>query len=360
MVVALDTSTALLPAQGSAVAGHRLSRSTFVRIQSATASLFVFVIALAQTVTALALSEPEVSPSPTTASRAWVVAQDDSGDFATIGEAVDAAAPGDTVLVRPGTYEESVTVGRAVTIAGEDPELVVVRAPLDSAPCGPLHQSPCAMLIVDSDATVRGLTLVGSDETMNNAVAVNVSGGSPRLEGLSIVGDILIADASRAFLTSSDVAGTVLVSDAMPTVQGNRIALLRSEQGGAPRIRRNSIARLELVGSGGTVRGNSIVGAGSKTSGRDGVGILVRRPMKGLSIRENRIARHRVGLSVADGTSLAILFNNFERNRVAVLMDEVGDAAIRGNIFCQTRQDTFRTRRGLEPSDLMEICGSGG
>ena len=41
------------------------------------------------------------------------------GDFATIGEAVAAARDGDTILVAPGTYDESVTVTKDITIRGD-------------------------------------------------------------------------------------------------------------------------------------------------------------------------------------------------------------------------------------------------
>lgn len=51
------------------------------------------------------------------------------GDYATIGEAVAVARDGDTVLVRPGQYEESVTLeGKSITIQGDGDrdEIVVI------------------------------------------------------------------------------------------------------------------------------------------------------------------------------------------------------------------------------------------
>jgi pectin methylesterase-like acyl-CoA thioesterase len=43
-----------------------------------------------------------------------VVAQDGSGTYATITEAVAAANDGDTVLVKPGTYVEAVTIAKDI------------------------------------------------------------------------------------------------------------------------------------------------------------------------------------------------------------------------------------------------------
>jgi len=42
--------------------------------------------------------------SPPGYGRSWRVEKDGSGDFAVIQNAVDAAAPGDTVVVGPGRY----------------------------------------------------------------------------------------------------------------------------------------------------------------------------------------------------------------------------------------------------------------
>src|SRR5690242_6254512 len=42
--------------------------------------------------------------------RTIVVALDGSGDFKSIQEAVDAAAKGDTVFLKPGRYEQDITI----------------------------------------------------------------------------------------------------------------------------------------------------------------------------------------------------------------------------------------------------------
>ena len=58
-----------------------------------------------------------VGPAAGTAS-IYVVAQDGSGDFVTITEAVDAAADGDTIMVKPGVYIEAVTIAKDITRVG--------------------------------------------------------------------------------------------------------------------------------------------------------------------------------------------------------------------------------------------------
>ncbi|MFV2064158.1 MAG: right-handed parallel beta-helix repeat-containing protein, partial [Chloroflexota bacterium] len=102
--------------------------------------------------------------------RTWNVAQDGSGDFTTIGDAVDAAIDGDVVLVQPGIYDESIVVGKDVSITGQpDGSEVVVEVsapfprPRDDASMDRLNYDdpPFAFWIVDSDAVLENYRLTG-------------------------------------------------------------------------------------------------------------------------------------------------------------------------------------------------------
>ncbi|NUP33162.1 MAG: AAA family ATPase [Streptomycetaceae bacterium] len=96
-----------------------------------------------------------------------------SGEYATIGQAVAAAAPGDSVVVAAGTYYEDVVVSVPVTLTCADgPGTVVVEAVAGVA------------LTVSADAAVHGLTVDGGAGVLASAVVVE--GCAPILEELTV------------------------------------------------------------------------------------------------------------------------------------------------------------------------------
>jgi hypothetical protein len=110
-----------------------------------------------------------------------VVAADGSGDYRTVTEAVVAAQDGETILVKPGTYQGSIVVGKDIVIRGDGaPDEVVIEIPPDAPN---VDAGGYGVRLVDTTATVESLTI-------RSAVpvdALQVIGGAPTLEDLEIV-----------------------------------------------------------------------------------------------------------------------------------------------------------------------------
>ena len=109
-----------------------------------------------------------------------VVSADGGGHYRSITAALQRAAPGAIVLVRPGVYDESVTLDRQVEIVGDGPrDRVVVR----------VANASCLSMQTDR-ARVAGLTL----HSVSGGVpsfAVDVTAGSLLLEDCAVSSDTL-------------------------------------------------------------------------------------------------------------------------------------------------------------------------
>ena len=209
-----------------------------------------------------------------------VVAQDGTGDFTTITEAVRAARAGDVILVRPGTYDESVSVGRNVTISGDGDRAAVVVQP---------STGTLSFALGNSGATLSNLTLRGP------FAGVTIDGGSPTLEGLSfdIVGvpegaearayAVLVSGGASALIRGNTITGGstgILIADSPAVLEGNDVSGTSAAgiqvDAGAPRLTGNAIhdnhgRGVAILGgsaglSGNTVTGNTtglVLGAGA-------------------------------------------------------------------------------------------------
>jgi len=281
-----------------------------------------------------------------------VVAQDGSGDYQTITEAVEAAEDGHTILLQPGTYTEAITISDdlLLTSDAEDPSQVVIQAPPD----GPTFfaggwQMPYSLLLVDTDSTVSGLTIRGPESS------VIVHGGAPMLEGLVLdrVGcshgseldcdggeSVLIQAGSRATLTGNALlgGGSIGVFDASePLIEGNTLSSgpsIWGRPGDDATIRGNTISGAHFISLvfGGpstmTIEGNTIT---DTTWEGITIGMGVGDTEMNAIVRDNVVSGARVGISVASEGSLPTIEGNELSGNATGIAIARSDAILRGN-----------------------------
>jgi parallel beta-helix repeat protein len=95
-----------------------------------------------------------------------------SGDYKTIASAILGARPQDTIVLRPGTYKESLTIDRDVRIVGEGGRSKVI---VESAP------GANVFTFTAGSATLTGLTIRNTDPARDLS-AITVRGGTPVIE----------------------------------------------------------------------------------------------------------------------------------------------------------------------------------
>jgi hypothetical protein len=123
----------------------------------------------------------------TSGAASLVVSADGGGDYASITEALRHAPPGARVVVRPGVYDEGITLDKQVEIVGEGPrEQVVIRSIAGS----------CLHMQTDR-ARVAGLTFRGAAADGAAFFAVDIPRGRLLLEDCDISSDTLSCVAVR-------------------------------------------------------------------------------------------------------------------------------------------------------------------
>jgi len=119
---------------------------------------------------------------PSTGTDTLVVSAFESGQYRTIGEALQKARTGARVSIRPGVYRENLVLSKRIEIVGDGPASEIVIESTDGN---------CLLLQADL-ARVRGLTLRGSaGKAGRDRYAVHVAQGQLILEGCRISSDAL-------------------------------------------------------------------------------------------------------------------------------------------------------------------------
>lgn len=174
--------------------------------------------------------------------RDLIVSGDGKGDHKTINEAIQKIKPGKKIFVRPGTYQESLTLDKPVEIIGNGLVTDIIIESTDSN---------CITMNTDL-ATIKGLTLKCTAGTKNQYYAVDITQGQLTLEDCYITSNSLscinvkgssanpIIKGCRIY--ESQEAGILFLNNAQGTVEnceilGNSLSAVEISQGSNPTIR---------------------------------------------------------------------------------------------------------------------------
>ncbi len=112
-------------------------------------------------------------------SATWTVDDDGPADFSTIQEAINAAADGDEIIVKPGRYREHLSfLGKSITVRSEQGPLVTVI----------YLEGETRIVDLDGDSTLRGFTITGGRNRVGAGIRVS-NGANPVIEDNIIEGN---------------------------------------------------------------------------------------------------------------------------------------------------------------------------
>jgi parallel beta-helix repeat protein len=255
------------------------------------------------------------------------------GDFVSVGAAIEAARPGDRILVRPGLYRESLTIDKPLELIGDGPlEDIEIRA-----------RDAHTLVFRASIGRVANLTLRQAGGK-RNWYCVVISQGRLDLEGCDIssrgAGCVAISDGADPRLRRNKIhdglqSGVYVYQGGLGTLEdneitGNGLSGVAIRAAGDPVLRRNQIHDNKDHGvyvykdGLGTLEDNEITG-----NGLSGVGIgTAGDPV----LRRNEIhGNEGGGVLVAEGGRGTLEDNEITANGHAGVEIRAGDPTIRGN-----------------------------
>lgn len=173
-----------------------------------------------------------------------------AGEFASIGAALAASQPGDTIEVAPGTYAEQIALREAVAIRSRPRRSAILRRP--PALAGPWTAVSATAL---RSGSISGFVIAGSADAPLD-YGVSASGANVEIDDLEISGARLaavrITGGSAVLLRSSDLhdnegAAVVIDGSSMPEVLHNVIA--GGPSGGGALVQVHGGARAMIAGN---------------------------------------------------------------------------------------------------------------
>jgi len=166
------------------------------------------------------------------------------GDFATIGEALDTARPGDTVEVRAGEYREQVKLKNGVVVRSQVPREAILRA-------SPVGGGPAVLAEDVKNAQLTGFRILGDAQLplaagivlVNSGVEVDdteISGAGTGIEIRGAASPVLRADA----IHDCSGEGILISGPSTPWLSHNSL-----ERNGRAGVAAHDGARPSLVGN---------------------------------------------------------------------------------------------------------------
>jgi parallel beta-helix repeat protein len=240
------------------------------------------------------------------------------GQYTTIQQAMDAAKPGDTVLVAPGTYTENVVVNKPLTITG--------TATVQAA-----NSSKDVFLVTSPGVHIDGLTITGGASgvdvaNVSSCVITNIN-ASGNIRGVYLAAatnsEVRNSNLSNNgygvycdYATSNSIANNVATGE-----HGNGVALgdgIYMDYGGSNKVSNNDLSANHVFGISIFSSSNNIV-TGNTMSQNEYYGVRFRQSDNNTFTFNTVRANAQEGICLIETTNHQIYLNNFIDQPTAIM-----------------------------------------
>lgn len=227
-----------------------------------------------------------------------------------IQEAVDNASAGDTVLVCPGEYDQSVTVTKSVRIVADNPE---ATADADRSILADTSGNATAFTVAADGVSIEGFTIrnyadagvavaptgLRSDVTVNRTVVEGsgagvllvADGATASVSGVALEDLLLTANTAGLVVTAANGGTVESVTATQLVVNESSASAVELSATGASTITDSRLARSDLGGSAGNAGAGVWLADGAATN------------YGNVTVTENRIRNNGFGVRVASSVT---------------------------------------------------------
>ncbi len=240
-------------------------------------------------------------------------------DYATIREAISAAAEGDLVLVKKGTYnEQTLTINKPLTLKGESAEGTIIgfHPPLSFVGWNfvvPTYRYDNSLTINANDVEISGFTISAELTTETPADLANHTIGPPCNPPFSVAGGAkILSTGNNTKITGNTIKTGLSIEGSNQTVAENTLASGVACYGSSNKVVSNLVtgSGIAVEGFANEIHANNIVGAYKIQSGIQVKG-------EGHVIAGNKITNCEYGMGVYYTTLGVVGSNNvFYGNRL--------------------------------------------
>jgi len=272
-----------------------------------------------------------------------VVDASGSGDYKTIASAILGARPQDTIVLRPGTYKESLTVRSDVRIVGEGGRSKVI---VEGAPGANVFE------FTAGSATLNGLTIriVGKGPAGKTWGAIFVRGGRPVIEDC----DLTSSAGSTVYIHGAG-ANPVIRNSTMRDSRDSGVVVYEQGQGIIELclISGNALAGVEIrTGGNPTVRDSEIRNG-------EGPGVFVYEQGQGTIERCVISWNANSGVQIKTGGNLTMRDCEIRDNDgVGVFVYEQGQGTFTGNTLTGNARGAWGIPSGRSAAGRVTLTGN--